>query len=279
MSIHAPEYSLPPPALRPRPDRWGAILESQLLERGKALNFVLLGLLSAAVLLSTVVPFYIATLFRGGFGPGVSARLFFIPFSTGVWFFLLVLLSSSVGAGIVSRDLASRSLTLYLARPITRFDYLVAKSGAVAAWIFFGAVIPSSIGCFIVLSLGYASLPLALQGFGGDLAVGLLAVTAFTGISVFLSSLSSRSALAGAGIFGVLIGSEAVAVLLAAISNQPSFGYLSPDENLIAVASGAFGVGGDPLSPWVAAVILIGFSATTFFLAYWRLEGAEVVPE
>ena len=279
MSIHLPEYSLPPPALLPRAGRLGAILETQIRERATALNFVLLGFISAAVLLTTVVPFYFASVTRGAFGGGASAATFSLPYASGAWFFLLVLLSSSVGAGIIARDVASRALTLYLARPITRFDYLLAKAGAVASWIFFGAVLPSSVGCLIVLSLGYASLPLALQGFAGDLVVGVLAVAVFTGIGVFLSSLSARSALAGAGIFGTLVGSQAVAVLLTSISGTPGFRYLSPNEDLVAVANAAFGVTGDPLSPWLAAAILLGVSAATFGMAYLRLARAEVIPE
>jgi ABC-type transport system involved in multi-copper enzyme maturation permease subunit len=280
VSIHLPEYSHPPPELLPRSQRILAIYDAQLRNRAQALNFVLLGLIAAVVLATVVLLFYLADLAPEFLGLGASsATLFFVPWNDGVWFFFLILLTSSVGAGIVAGDLATRALTLYLARPISRLDYLVAKAGAVATWVAFGAIVPPLIATFIVLSLGYTSLPIALQGFAGYLAVGLLAVAALTGVAVLLSTLSSRSALAGAGIFGTLLGSEAVAALLAAISKQASFGYLSPFQDLVAVASAAFGQSGNPLNPWAASALLVGLAVSTFALAFLRLQRAEVISE
>lgn len=280
MSIHLPEYSRPPPELLSRTHRVLAILDTQLRNRATALNFVLLGFIATVVLASIILLFYLASAAPPLLGGnGASATLFAFAWNDGIWFFLLVLLATSVGASVVSRDLATRSLTLYLARPISRLDYLGAKAGAVAIWIAFGAILPPLIGTFIVLTVGYSSLPLALQGFGGYLAVGLLAVASMTGVAVFLSTLSSKAALAGAGIFGTFVGAEAVAAILTAISNSASFGYVSPYNDLVAVASAVFGQSGDPLDPWSAAAVLAALSVATLGLAYARLQRAEVIPE
>jgi ABC-type transport system involved in multi-copper enzyme maturation permease subunit len=279
MSIHLPEYSLPPPPLEPRSSRTWAILDNQLRERARALNIVLLAFIFIVVILPLVLAFYLSGIVGPGLFGASGASTFFLPYGNAAWFFFLVLLTSSVGAAIIAGDVATRSMTLYLSRPIRTIDYLLAKAGAVGFWLMLGAVVPGCVGTIIVLSLGYASLPLALQGAGGYLLVGALSTLAFTGLALFFSSISAKSVYAGATIFGTLIGTEAVATLLSAISSQSAFLYLSPEEDLLTVARSVYGLSGDPLDPWVAGGLLLGVAVGGFFLAFFRLQRTEVVSE
>jgi len=279
MSIHLPDYSLPPPELLSRTYRVRAIFLAEIRARSGVLNIVVLSLIFAIVLLSVVVQFYFVALTGSVLSAPAPITLFFSPGVFTAYSVFLVLLSTSVGAGIIAGDVATRSITMYLSRPITHLDYLAAKIGAVGTWIALGAVAPGLVATIIVLALGYVSLLVALQAAAGFLVVGLLTVGALTGLAILLSALSSKSTFAGAGIFGTLIGAEAIATVLSAIGHRSSFLYASPLEDTAGVARSVFGITGNPLDPWTAAGILAGFAAVTMILAYLRLQRAEVVSE
>lgn len=279
MSIFLPDYSRPPPALLPRSARVRAILGAEVRARSGAINLILLALIHLVVVAPIVVEFYFQGLASGFVNLGPALALFYSPFATGVWSIFLVLLATSVGAATIAGDTASRSITMYLCRPITALDYLGAKLGAVGVWIAFGAVLPGCIGSIIVLALGYVALTVALQALGAFLLAGLLGVFALGGLTILLSALASRTAFAGAGIFGVLIGSEVIATVLSDVSHHASFLYLSPLNDWAASARALFGVAGDPLDPWAAGGALVVLGAVGIVLAYLRLRRTEVVAE
>jgi ABC-type transport system involved in multi-copper enzyme maturation permease subunit len=188
-------------------------------------------------------------------------------------------LVSSAGAAVIARDVATKAMTMYLSRPIRPIDYLAAKSGAVAFWVFLGGVLPGWVASIIVLALGYVPLTLALQAIGAYFAVGLFSILAFTGLAVLFSSLTPRTTLAGAGTLGALLGSYVVVAALSGISGKTVFLYVSPVEDVLAVGAAVFGVGGNPLNPGSSAVILILLALSAFGLAYFRLRRNQVISE
>jgi ABC-type transport system involved in multi-copper enzyme maturation permease subunit len=278
MSLHPPRYSLPPPPLRPHSARVEVVLGATFRERLGALNIVLLTFIFIVVLLQIIVPFYLASLVPG-LSNGPALTLMYLPFSSQVWFFFQVLFTASIGAGVVANDVANRSITMYLARPITHADYLAAKSAAIGLWLVLAVIAPGVIGSVIVLALGYVSLWVALQAVGAFLAVGLLTLAAFTGLTLLVSAWSPRASYAAAAVFGLLVGAEVMAVTISAISGQSSVLYVSVEENVLAVAQWAFGVSGGPLDPAVAAAILAALALVTFALTYRKLASVDAVAE
>jgi|GEM_PF-1865429 len=278
MSLHPPRYSLAPPTLRPHASRVQVVFWATVRERLGAMNIVLLAFIFTVVLLQIIIPFYFATLVPG-LANGPELSFFYLPFASQVWFFFVVLLTASVGAGVIANDLATRSITMYLARPITHLDYLVAKAAAVAVWITIAVVAPTLLGTTIVLALGYVPLPLALQAAGAFLGVGILTIVAFTGLAVLVSSAAPKSAYAAAAIFGLLAGAEIVAFVAWTISGEPAVLYLSVEQDVLATAQAAFHVPGGVLDPTGAAAILIALGAVTFYLAWRRLATIDAVAE
>ena len=279
MSISVPTYSMPPPALEPRWRRSLTILEHQIQEQTGVLNVILVILLSVVVVLPLVLTFYLQSLVGRGLFGSAGLDTFYWPVGQDGWFFLLILLASSVGAAIIARDVATKAMTMYLSRPIRPLDYLAAKTAAVAFWVFLGGVVPGWVGTIIVLALGYVSLPLALEAAAAFLLTGVFLTAAFSSLAVLVSSLTSRSTLAGAGIFGALLGSYIVLGILSGVSGQPGFLYASPIEDIRAVASAAFRATGSSLDPWSGAAVLVGFVAGSLSLTYLRLRAAQVVSE
>jgi ABC-type transport system involved in multi-copper enzyme maturation permease subunit len=278
VTVHPPRYALPPPVLRPRSARVLAVLSAAVRERFGAVNLVLLALTYIVVLLFIVVPFYLLSLAPTLLGSS-SLATFYLPFSSQVWFFFEALLATSVGASVIAGDVANRSITMYLARPITHLDYLTAKASAVGIWMFLGAVLPGIVGTLIVLALGYVDLPTALHAAGVFLGVGILTLVLFTALAVLFSALAPRATYAGAAIFGGLVGAEIVALALHGISGQSAVLYGSLEQDLLAVAQAGFGVAGGSLDPVVAATIVVAVAAGALGLAYVRLARAEVVAE
>src|SRR5207247_4090004 len=60
---------------------------------------------------------------------------FFVPASNQTVLFFITLMASLVGSALIADDLNSMALTLYLSRPITHADYLVAKAAILAPLI------------------------------------------------------------------------------------------------------------------------------------------------
>lgn len=281
MSIHAPQYTLETTTLRPHRARVEVVLTTTIRERFGPLNIALLTLIFIVVLITIVLPFYFESLanlgpLRGG---GTSLSTFFVPFSSQAWFFFQVLLLASVGGGVIAGDVATRAITMYFARPITRFDYLAAKASAVAVWLGLAVVVPPLIGTVIVLALGYVSLILALEAAAAFLGVGILTILAFGAISLLISAWAPKASYAAAAIFGLLIGTEVVAVVVSGIANDSRILYFSVEQDVLAVAGSAFGVSGTGIDPGIAGVILAGAGVVALLLTRLRLDAIEVVSE
>ena len=116
----------------------------------------------------------------------------------------LVLLAAITGGQLISRDLSDQSIHLYLARPLTRVDYLLARLLTLLLLFLLAALLPN---LYLILvqwtDSGYA------LGWLGDhrwmllatLGYGLVVTVTFSLIALACSALTSRSGFAAAGFF------------------------------------------------------------------------------
>jgi ABC-2 type transport system permease protein len=148
----------------------------------------------------------------------------------GYYFFItaaMVLFGGLVGPETICTDRRTGMLGLYLASPLTRDTYLLAKGAGIATLL--GIV---TLGPTLLLLIGYA-----LQGYGPDDPAGYVwllvrMVTAaavialsYTSLALAVSSTTSRRAAASAGIILILFGSSIVANQL--IDGANASDYLS----------------------------------------------------
>src|SRR5207302_11332700 len=206
------------------------------------------------VLVSSIV----FVLFLGAFLPGQARDLsfFFVPASNGAILFFVTLMASVVGSALIADDLNSMALTLYLSRPITHADYLIAKASILAPLISMIAVLPLVLTPFVAALLGLFSWTIAMEAIGLAVLLGFLFTAFYTSVTLLLSSITRRKSYAAAGVFAATFGLTIPAAILSISVGNPAFLYLSPWEDYLAVAQAAFGASGGQLDwPWALAML------------------------
>jgi ABC-type transport system involved in multi-copper enzyme maturation permease subunit len=276
VTINAPRYGLGPLDREPRWKRVRVIVAEGLLRRLGALNIVLiiLGALTVGVEVVLFTTPVFATLINSG--AGVSLANFAVPYESVEYLLLASVLAASAGAGAVAGDVATRSIVLYLSRPISALDYLAGKTTAVALVLGIFFVVPGVAASLFAYFVGNVSLGLTALAIGAFVAAGLVMVALFTSLAVCLSSLTRRPIFAGAAVFGVLVSAEVLAALVEGATRSAQALYLSPIEDLLAVAQGIFGLT-PAIDPTAAFVVVAGLTAGAMAVAYVRVRHVEVV--
>jgi ABC-2 type transport system permease protein len=284
MALSQPRYALEDETRQGRRDRLWAIFAINFRLRASrtfVIVFVVIGFIATLVpLLVTVLTNQITAEFtRGSTSPALSS--FFAPYSNFLLFLFIMLLSALAGGGIIADDLGSKSISLYLSRPITLADYLAAKGAVVAAILGLIAVVPGVITVAVAYILGYVSGTVAIEALGVYIGLGILLTVTFASIALFLSSLSERSTWAAAGIFAFLLIDDIVAGILRGVSQNVNWLYVSPWEDMVSVARYLFGVSNNSssINPAAALAILIGLIICLVAATYTRLSKMELVTE
>jgi ABC-type transport system involved in multi-copper enzyme maturation permease subunit len=276
VTISAPRYTIVRLDREPRWKRVRAIVTEGAMRRFNALNIALI-MVGAIVAAIEVVEFTNPT-FVAFTNPGATVGLanFAMPYASSPYLLLATLLAASAGASAIAGDVADRSITLYLSRPITPADYLFGKGAAVAVVLAVFFLVPGVAACLFAYLVGNVSFGLAALAIRSFLVAGCLMVLLFTALALVLSSLSRRPLFAGAAIFGLLVSAEVVAGLIAGVTSSPHALYVSPIEDLLAVAQSLFGVT-PAIDPTTALGLLLAIAAVSSAVAFLRVRQVEVV--
>ena len=241
-----------------------------------------LGLLAVAWVpfLVRVVQVYVITRFPevGRLAP-LNAQLFgaFLNFQTG----FVILLSVFGGAGLVSNDLRTGAVLVYLSRPLTRRDYVLGKLGVLLALNFSATLVPALLlyllglalapDIFLTWSLVWVGPAIVLHALLLSLVIGLLALG--------VSSLSKSARVAGLGFFGLLLGLDLVRGLLWVVYRSPLATLVSVEGTLHSIGNALFGISERQLqAPWGAAAGVLALLALgCLWVLRVRVRAVEVV--
>jgi ABC-2 type transport system permease protein len=145
---------------------------------------------------------------------------------------LVILFCAGVAPELVSRDLRGGVLPLYFSRPLTRSDYALAKLAALVTAIWLLLAGPQTL-MFLggVFSLeGWRAVGDETLHFGQGLAVSAVYAIVFGSLSLLISSLAGRRAVAAAMVVAVfLITTPVYGVLLGIAYSQAGGGDLTGD--------------------------------------------------
>jgi ABC-type transport system involved in multi-copper enzyme maturation permease subunit len=276
MSITLPTYSRLEIPLLARRQRVWAIIATGLrreLRRPAAIVVTVLG--AAFTTIFSIAILFLASNIPAGQAPGLS--FFAGPASNFFVLFFVSLMASVIGAGLIADDMQSMAFTLYLSRPITQSDYLLAKAAILAPLVAMVTILPLLLTALVAALLSFFSWTIALQAMGISIIVGGLLTLFYTAVTLFLSSLTRRKGIAAAGVFAVNFGLTIPATILAISIRNPSILYISPWDDYVAVASAAFGGPGAGIDWPSALAILLGVTVLAAVVTYVRMKAVEVV--
>src|SRR3989454_5895249 len=220
MSITLPTYSrLEIPLLGRRQRVWAIIATGLRKEIRRPAAIVVTALGAAFTTITSIAILFIATISPTGQAPNLT--FFAGPASNFFVLFFVSLMASVIGAGLIADDVQSMAFTLYLSRPITQLDYLLAKAAILAPLVAMVTILPLLLTGLVAAFLGFFSWTIALQAMGISIVVGGLLTLFYTAITLFLSSLSRRNGIAAAGGFAAdLRPTIPAGVLAASIGNR-----------------------------------------------------------
>lgn len=223
----------------------------------------------------------IAAFLPGGDELGFDSTADYYGTITGALF----LFTAFVAPEAVCTDRRSGMLELYLASPLNRDTYLVAKFAAVAA-----VLAAMTLGPPMLMLIAYTLADAGPDGvtgwltdLGRILASGVALAAFWTALSLALSSLTNRRALASVGIFVGLLASSAVGDGLAGGAEiGDSYALLNlvglPLEAVYRIF-GETNADRPPISyvdTWAIYLTLIGLIVAFGAFARWRYQRIEV---
>lgn len=155
--------------------------------------------------------------------------------------FVVLSITSIVGAGLIAKDVKSNALEIYLTKPITPMDYVLGKLSVITLFIFLVTFAPAMVVLLVASSLwdGFGSPALDVTP-----AVFLTCfITALVNGCVILglSSLTKSSRYATIIWFAICFVSQATASALQAITENSNWQILSYRQNFALIASEIFG--------------------------------------
>jgi ABC-2 type transport system permease protein len=212
--------------------------------RAKVLPWLLLGVVYGIAIVVTVIE----TQF-----PAVGDVFTYLEFLNLV-FTPMALFVAVIAPELVSRDLGNKLLPLYLARPIARLDYPLAKLGGLVT-----AVLVLLVGPQLIMYVGNV---LDTRSFGETddllkgLAIAVIHALVMSSFGLVLASITGRRALAAGIIAGLYLLGTAVLGVLAGAGFEHIAGMFTPTTLVSGTQKWLFDTGFDP-GPYGAVYALI----------------------
>ena len=185
-----------------------------------------------------------------------------------------------VGAGLIAADRRANALQIYLAKPLSRWEYVAGK-GAVLFTLLLAVTFAPAI-LLLLVQIGFAGnltfLRANLYLLPAITLYSLLQVVLASSTMLALSSLSKSSRFVGIMYAGLIFFTAALFQALRGITGSSAFAWISPGDALEQLGDVIFRL--DPrydLSPAVAALTVIVLIVGSGFVLARRVKGVEIV--
>jgi len=199
--------------------------------------------------------------------------------------FALILFAAAVAPGVLTTDRTSGMLAMYLASPLNRTTYVLAKAIGIFSVLMLVCVGPI---LFLILANTLAGVgpggPLDfLELFVRAAAAGTLTAAFFTGLSMFLSSIPKRWSIASVVIVGVLIVPSIIVGVLTEAGGAPDWVSLFTPSAVIGEAREVIFADRnrpewalDRVSSTPVVLAAVGYTLASLGLTWWRYQTVEV---
>lgn len=208
----------------------------------------------------------------------VQSGSFLVYLRTQMMFAFLVTIFA--GSGVISGDLRTRALPLYLSKPIGRGDYVLGKLLVPSTLIAMVTLVPAELLLLlrVLTSEGDAYLvegPLLAVRIG---VTSLVIILTMSAIMLALSSLTRSTWLPGLGFAIAYLFGRAFAGLLRLVFDSDYPLLLSVRENIVRVADGIFGTPPATGPSWILSlVVLLGIAGLSGLVLHLRIRAVDVV--
>ena len=184
------------------------------------------------------------------------------------------------GAGLIASDRRTNALQIYLAKPLTRVEYVFGKFAVLAAFLLLVSWVPAIVLLLvqIMFSGSFRFVVDNLFLFPAITLFSFIQVAAVALAMLALSSLSNSSRFVGILYAALLFFSQAVYGVVLLITRNTGLAWLSMASNLAQIGDAIFGL---PLRyrmpvpvALLAVAVLVGISV---FILERQVRGVEVV--
>lgn len=171
----------------------------------------------------------------------IQARDMIVNFHMATNVFSLLLMAW-FGAGVLAEDRRLKAHLLYFARPLSSFDYLLAKFLTICFFGVLGAVVPGLVICTVATfaSPEWSFFTEEWDVILATIAFGLMWTVLVASIVLCVSSLATRRTFALIGVFATFMLTSASAAILAALQRDSDFRALSPMLSAVRIATTLF---------------------------------------
>ncbi len=204
-----------------------------------------------------------------------------IIYSMKVVRFFALLAMAWYGAGLICDDRRAGAHLLYFARPLTRFDYMLAHFATAFTFGAYAVLGPGLLICLVAVfnSPDFVFLTEKWEVIVATVGYSLLFVGVLSSLILAVSALSRRKSYALAAVFAVFMGSIALGGALSALMRERDFWMVSLAHHFERVADWWLGAQRTFLrwDPWWSLLALGGLTALSLAIVAWRVRRMEVV--
>lgn len=199
--------------------------------------------------------------------------------------FALFLFVAAAAPGVLTTDRTTGMLAIYLASPLNRTTYVLAKAIGLFAVMLLVTVAPIVflIVAYTLVGAGPGGVLDFLETMGRALLAGTIAAAFYTGLGMFVSSIPKRWGVASVSIIGAVFVPTIVAVVLTEGAEAPDpLALLSPVEAMdkawqhILGDLSDNGLAMDRLPGWQVVGASLAYAVVFLALAWWRYQQIEV---
>lgn len=199
--------------------------------------------------------------------------------------FALFLFTAAAAPGVLTTDRTTGMLAMYLASPLTRTTYVLAKVIGIFVVMLLVTVAPIIflIIAYTLVGAGPGGVIDFLETFGRALLAGAISAAAFTGLGVFISSIPKRWGIASVSIIAALIVPGIVSGILTEAAEAPDWVALTSPSDMFGKAwqhilgdATDNGLAMDRLDGWLVVLVSVAYAVAFLAMAWWRYQKIEV---
>lgn len=199
--------------------------------------------------------------------------------------FALFLFTAASAPGVLTTDRTTGMLAMYLASPLTRTTYVIAKAIGLFIVMLLVTVAPIVflVIAFTLVGAGPGGLLDFIELMGRALFAGLISAAFYTAVGMFISSVPKRWGIASVSIIAAFIIPSIVTGILTEGADAPDWiAALAPTDMvskawqhiLDDVTFNGFAI--DRLSGTLVTLAALAYTAVFIGLTWWRYQNIEV---